>query len=843
MRFRRRSCATYPTSFTFNRLEPRQLLAGDVSVFVDGDSLYVIGDSSPNIVNVIGSGDTVRVEGIDTTINGGTNRFETTANLRHAFVQLNEGDDIASIRNLNVRKQITFQGNAGDDQLRLLQSTAKSVETSLGVGNDVLEFRGVQTSQDIRVTMGAGNDLVAVENTVAGRNFKVWGHAGDDLFAADDLYSKRKYQIDLGTGDDQCVLAGLVDVWKTAKVYLGNGDDFFAAVPNETNDAINFRKRLMLDAGAGNDQVAFDSGVTLHKRSVILGGSGNDAFEDGNAAFAQRVKLRSFEATSVPQIQNTLDAVFARLLANDLDPFDQAVPVELQIDAETQFVTVNDSSPTVSTQWDQAIQQAVVNTSPGPTVASRAYAMVHTAMFDAWSAYDVTASSTVLADDLQQPAHLISESNKREAMSYAAYRVATDLFETETPLFDELMNQLGYDSQNRTTNTTTPAGVGNVMAAELLRVRHQDGSNQLGDDPNGTGEPYSDTTDYEPVNDVGNPQLIEAWTPEFVPIDAEPGSEERTQEFLTPQWGTVEPFALASGDELRPEAPEPFLLVEGDVDLEAKTITLADESVVAIEPEIVGTIINPAFVEQAERVVQLSAELTDEQKLIAEFWEDGGGTSFPPGTWMTFGQYTSARDNHTIDDDAKLFFALGNAVFDAGVSTWEAKVAYDYVRPVRAIRELGELGLIGEFNEALGGHAIEAWTPDGGTQTILATEFLTYQTPGSDPSPPFAEYTSGHSAFSAAGAEVLKLFTGSDTFGAAVTFEPGSSRFEPGSTPTSTVTLAWETYTAAADEAGLSRLFGGIHFDDGDLNGRTLGTQVGAAVWEQANRFINGESV
>jgi hypothetical protein len=195
-----------------------------------------------------------------------------------------------------------------------------------------------------------------------------------------------------------------------------------------------------------------------------------------------------------------------------------------------------------------------------------------------------------------------------------------------------------------------------------------------------------------------------------------------------------------------------------------------------------------------------------------------------------------------VDEDAELFFALGNAVFDAGITTWESKTVYDYVRPVRAIRDLGELGLIGEFDASLGGYAIDAWTPNGSTQTILATDFLTYQTPGSDPSPPFAEYTSGHSGFSAAAATILELFTGSEQFGGSVTFEPGESRFEPGMTPTEPVTLAWETFGEAADEAGLSRLYGGIHFTEGDLNGRQLGDEVALSVWDRVQFFVNGGS-
>lgn len=504
---------------------------------------------------------------------------------------------------------------------------------------------------------------------------------------------------------------------------------------------------------------------------------------------------------------------------------------ELILNPETQLVTVDDPSPTVSVLWDRAAQQAVINTAVGPTVASRAYGIVHTAMFDAWAAYDERAIATQLGDDLQRPQDENTDANKTEAMSFAAYRALVELFPDQASIFDDVMAELGFDPTNVTTDTATAAGVGNVSAEALISFRRQDGSNQLND--------YADTTNHTLVNTSDNIEVIDRWTSERVPIDS---PDARLQQFLTPQWGTVEGFSIESPDQFRPPAPQPFLLVEdATVDLDAQTITLADGSVLDITPDLVGTVINPEFIAQTEEVLEYSANLTDEQKLIAEFWEDGGGTSFPPGTWMTFGQFVSARDDNSLDEDAQLFFTLGNAVFDAGIATWEAKVFYDYARPVRAVRSLGELGLIGEFDAELGGYAIEAWAgPEQGTQTILATDFTTYQTPGSDPSPPFAEYTSGHSAFSAAGAAVLELLSGSNAFGADVTFALGESRFEPDFAPQAEVTLAWDTFTAAADEAGLSRLYGGIHFTEGDVNGRTLGNDVGTAVFETAQFYIHG---
>ena len=504
---------------------------------------------------------------------------------------------------------------------------------------------------------------------------------------------------------------------------------------------------------------------------------------------------------------------------------------QLILDPVSQLVTATDSTPTVSVIWDRAVQTAVIDAAVGPTVASRAYGILHTAIFDAWAAYDTKAVATQLGDELQRSAAENTEENKAEAMSFSAYRVLSELFPSQTDLFNSVMAELGYNTANLTTDTTTAAGIGNVSAEALMTYRRNDGSNQT----NG----YKSTVDYTPVNVSDNIQDIERWSAERVSIDSVDG---RLQEFLTPHWGTVESFGLNALDTIRPVAPQPFLLVEGaTTDLAAGIITLADGTTLEISKALIGTIINPEFIAQAEKVVECSANLTDREKLIAEFWEDGGGTSFPPGTWMSFGQYVSSRDDHTLDDDAKMFFALGNAVLDAGIATWEAKIYYDYARPVRTIRELGKLGLIGEYNSELGGYAIEAWAgPGEGTQTILATDFLTYQTPGGHPSPPFSEYTSGHSSFSAAGAVILELFSGSNAFGAEVTFGPGESRFEYLLMPTEEVTLSWDSFSDAADEAGASRVYGGIHFEEGDINSRILGNTVGTEAFIAAQSFING---
>jgi hypothetical protein len=177
-----------------------------------------------------------------------------------------------------------------------------------------------------------------------------------------------------------------------------------------------------------------------------------------------------------------------------------------------------------------------------------------------------------------------------------------------------------------------------------------------------------------------------------------------------------------------------------------------------------------------------------------------------------------------------LFFALGNAVMDAGIAVWEAKYYYDYSRPVTGARFF--------YNDQL----ISAWGgPGQGARTMLGQEWHPYQKLN-EVTPPFPEYVSGHSGFSAASAEILKSFTGSDVFGVSVTIPAGGSAIEPGLVPSQPVTLYWATFSEAADEAGISRRYGGIHWKQGDLVSREMGRRVGAQVWKVANRYFKGKS-
>jgi hypothetical protein len=436
-------------------------------------------------------------------------------------------------------------------------------------------------------------------------------------------------------------------------------------------------------------------------------------------------------------------------------------------------------------RWDEQTLAAIRALKTGPPINARALAIVHTAMYDAWAAYDATAVPTLPAGWARRPAAERTLAYKSMAISFAAYRALLGVYPAKAADFTAFMTALGYDPTDTTTDPASPAGVGNQAAAAVLAFRANDGSNQAGG--------YADTSGYVPVNTPDQVNDVFHWQPLRVP-DGNGGFV--VQKFMTPHWRSVTPFALTSPDQFLPPGPTRL------------TLGLLDQEV-------------------NEAVLQ-SAALTDLQKVRVEYWADGPTSETPPGHWCVFAQAVSRARGHSLDQDAKLFFALANAELDASIASWNAKRRWDYVRPITAVRT------------RKAGQLILAWGgPYRGTRLIRGENYQPYQ-PATFPTPPFPEYVSGHSTFSAAGARVLQRFTGSDLFGARLTVRSGTSRVEPGATPLLPQILTWPTFSLALDEAGRSRRQGGIHFLDGDYNGRTLGASVGQNAWTKAQTYFNG---
>jgi membrane-associated phospholipid phosphatase len=173
---------------------------------------------------------------------------------------------------------------------------------------------------------------------------------------------------------------------------------------------------------------------------------------------------------------------------------------------------------------------------------------------------------------------------------------------------------------------------------------------------------------------------------------------------------------------------------------------------------------------------------TAEQTQIALFWADGAGTETPPGHWNSIAQIIAGARGNTLEQNARLFALLNIGMADAAICAWDAKYTFHFWRPVTAIN----------FVE-----------PELHWMSFIVT-------------PPFPDYVSGHSTFSGAAATVLALFYGTED----LPFTIGSD-FLPG------VYRSFSTCLDAAEEAAVSRLYGGIHFRSANEDGLQAGISIG----------------
>jgi len=224
--------------------------------------------------------------------------------------------------------------------------------------------------------------------------------------------------------------------------------------------------------------------------------------------------------------------------------------------------------------------------------------------------------------------------------------------------------------------------------------------------------------------------------------------------YLLPQWGFVAPFGMNNSSQFRPPGP----------------------------PSLDSQRYAADYEEVKELGALVGSTRTEDQTEIALFWADGAGTETPPGHWNSIAQIIADTRGTTLEENARLFALLNIAMADAAICSWDAKYTYHFWRPVTAIA----------FVE-----------PQLNWMSFIVT-------------PPFPDYTSGHSTFSAAAATVLPLFFGTED----LPFTTGSD-FLPG------VYRSFLTCQDAAEEAALSRIYAGIHFRSASEDGLQAGSSIG----------------
>jgi hypothetical protein len=469
-------------------------------------------------------------------------------------------------------------------------------------------------------------------------------------------------------------------------------------------------------------------------------------------------------------------------------------------------------TPNAAYQWLDIILEASARSvdrgGARPSILSREMAMAVTAMFDAWAAYDAQAVGTRLGSTLRRPAPERTEANKGKAIAFAVHRVLVDLYPEDEAWLDAQMRAVGFDPAAPATDRTAPEGLGLAAAEALLAYRHRDGANQMGDEPGSDGKPYSDYTHYEPRNTVERVVDPDRWQP--IPFDDGHGGT-LVLGFLTPYWGKVKPFALERGDQFRP-GPLPKAN-------------------------------SPGMKTEIDQVIAFNGSLALEQKAVVEFMRDGPRSTGQSGHWLRFAQDVARRDGLSLDQDVKLFFAVGNVVFDAFIACWEAKRFYDSSRPWTLIRQL------------YAGQQITGYLgPCKGVGRISASQWRPYS-PATFITPPFPGYPSGHSTASGAAAKLLELFTGSDHCQVVVHREVGEltekgcpvaemesvdGKPAQGLSPEHNLDLTLSTFSQAAEMAGISRVMGGYHIQSDNSAGLELGRKVASYSWPKYQAYFDG---
>ncbi|NHF57748.1 vanadium-dependent haloperoxidase [Flavobacteriaceae bacterium TP-CH-4] len=449
----------------------------------------------------------------------------------------------------------------------------------------------------------------------------------------------------------------------------------------------------------------------------------------------------------------------------------------------------------VAYQWGGMALKATANDTerfqPRPTVTSRYLGLIFISVFDAWSRYDQTAIPVYLSDVERRPVSERNLKNKEIAISYAAYGTMKEYYYSDTELFRKMMVGLGLDPDNTSLDPNTPQGVGNLAAKAVIEARKNDGSNQYGEVEGSDGEPYFDYTNYRPVNSADENSDINRWQPKYF-SDGKGG--EYAPGCLTPFWQHVAPIALKSADQFRP-GPPPMV---GSEQLE----------------------------KEVKEVIDLQANLTDEDKALVEFMRDGPQSVQQAGHWLKFAQDVSRRDNHTLDEDVKMYFLTQVTAMDAFIASWDSKMYYDYARPYALVHDYYQ------------NQVIKAWGgPGKGIVAMKGQEWRPYS-PDTFLCPPFPSYTSGHSTVSGACGEALRLFTGDDYFGEEVELIPGSLTETDPANYGEPVIIKFPTFTEAADMAGMSRVMGGYHIQADNVAGLQLGRDVAGAVWKFYNHHL-----
>jgi len=482
----------------------------------------------------------------------------------------------------------------------------------------------------------------------------------------------------------------------------------------------------------------------------------------------------------------------------------------------------------VNAQWpDNMVPRFIFYARPSvipnePSVLMHDLRYITFAWFEVWATCNDTAKGPLFLGDLRRTNQAVNCTNirKNTAFAYASYRVVSQpLYAAFQSNFDAMMAEFGLDPNNTSNDTSTPIGLGNKIGYAVVDFQQHDGMNSQGDlssqpdSGNFYGVPYSDYTSYFPSQTTYNLQYPDRFQPLIEPRFAGNGPFGRgvkifgdsgiqvVQTYATPQLRFAKAFGFNS--------PVPFM---------------SNFSTVFARYSGGGTARRKAYEQQAADVIATQANLTDAQKIMAEFFESKNlafGTPLPFLALNSRGT-VSGKTPWNVDDFVVWEFLINAAVWDSVIVAWSVKRKRDAVRPITAVRFL------------YSAQNISSWGgPGKGTVQQSGAAFRSYLKTMAH-----SEYPSGSSCMCAAFAEANRQWFGNDNFyGFSFPVTAGSSSVEPNVVPAVNMSIGpFSTFSQYENACGQSRFYGGVHFqqsiNDALANCKSIGRNA-ANVWRQ----------
>jgi hypothetical protein len=407
----------------------------------------------------------------------------------------------------------------------------------------------------------------------------------------------------------------------------------------------------------------------------------------------------------------------------------------------------------VARQWNEILLESIRNDLARPTVHARNLYHLSLSVWDAWATYDPIAQPVLFQED-----HATTSPNvelwRSEAISHACYQIVKVRFASSPgatvmlPLYDQLMDTLGYDKTNNSTAGNTPAEIGNRIAQVVLGYGAADNSNEAAD--------YANQF-YTPINaplvpDLpGNPSLTEPnrWQPLSLQFFVDQSGNVIPfgyPEFLSPEWGIVSNWSLSENEATirqrdgfyywlyKDPGPPPAINDALDryrngfemVSVWSAHLDPSDGVMIDASPASIGNAPlaapsqAPSFYDYyqggdwgtgyANNPVTGQPYQTqmvprgDFARVLAEFWADGPDSETPPGHWFVLLNEVSDHPSFTkrvggagavvgdLEWCAKSYLAMAGAMHDSAIASWGVKGWYDYLRPISALRYLADLG-------------------------------------------------------------------------------------------------------------------------------------------------------